>query len=301
MMLSNAATKIAQEAYHNGGTAFVVGGAVRDFLMGKPPKDTDILIEGLYLDDVEFVLSKLTPGVKSVDLVGKAFGVFKVKFHEGSVYNGETLDVAVPRTERSTGTGHRDFEVSISSTLTVEDDLSRRDFTMNAIAFDILSHEIVDPFGGQEDIRGGNIRAVGNPVERFEEDPLRILRAFRFAARYGFVIERDTRAAIKKCAHLLNTVSNDRVGEEFAKVVSGDFAPATMRNMSEWGILSVIIPEWTDSIGFEQNNPHHYATVDGHVLDAFEATCSVTKSVRARIAVLLHDIAKPATYRVREK
>lgn len=272
---------------------FVVGGAVRDTLMGVTPKDNDLLVEGLEPAVLEAALRSIHTVVE-VDMVGAAFGIFKVKFTDG-----EIVDVAMPRTERSTGEGHREFAVVTNPDLTVHDDLSRRDFTMNAIAFDMVSGQLVDPFGGQEDIRGGVIRAVGNAVDRFTDDPLRILRALRFAARFGFAIHRDTRQAMAATKHLIATVAAERVGEEFLKILAGRHSPDVLRFMSERGLLAAIIPEWAASVGFNQNNPHHYATVDIHVLDAYEYVVKAGGSVRARLAVLLHDIAKPSTYRER--
>jgi tRNA nucleotidyltransferase (CCA-adding enzyme) len=179
---------------------YLVGGAVRDYFMARAPQDNDVLVAGCSVDRLAMLLSEL-PTAAEIDFVGKSFGVFKVKF-----VNGEVVDVAAPRTEVSVGAGHRDFEVLAGGMVTVESDAARRDFTMNSIALEVVptgGFIIHDPFGGRMDIDSGIIRAVGNAAERFTEDPLRILRAFRFQARYDFALATETAIAISENKGLL--------------------------------------------------------------------------------------------------
>lgn len=272
---------------------YVVGGAVRDFLMGYPYKDIDLLVEGLTSDRVAEGLRGICA---EVDEVGRSFGVFKAKFTDG-----EVLDTALPRTERSTGAGHKDFAVVTDTSLTVADDLQRRDFTINAIAINVRTGEVVcppsGPPGAMADVNAGILCAVGDPNERFSEDPLRILRGLRFMARYPLLYEYKTWEAMRQNAHLLRTVSPERIGEELMKLLDGRGC-ASVISIAD-SIFCEVIPEWKESVGFEQNNPHHYATVDLHVLDALDYVREAGGSPRARLAVLLHDIAKPATYKER--
>lgn len=193
-----------------GGKIFSVGGAVRDEFLGKESKDLDILITGVPFETLEELLSKYG----KVDAVGKSFGILKFK-PEGST---EDIDIAIPRTERATGEGgHKGFEVSSDHELPIEKDLERRDFTINAIAKDINGN-IVDPYGGQEDLKNKIIRVV-NP-EAFSDDPLRMLRAVQFSSRFGFTIEPNTMKMIQQNASRINEIPPERILTEFDKIIT---------------------------------------------------------------------------------
>jgi tRNA nucleotidyltransferase/poly(A) polymerase len=194
-----------------GGVAYAVGGSVRDGLLGLSAKDNDYLVTGVPVDNLS---AALTAAGFKVDLVGKSFGVIK------ATRNGVTYDIALPRTERSTGSGHRDFEVNADPTLTVEDDLSRRDFTVNAIAIRLSDGAIIDPFHGQEDLKAKVIRAVGKPSDRFTEDPLRMFRAIRFVAKLGFRLDHQIQTAIQELAGLATTLAPERIQEELFRLLS---------------------------------------------------------------------------------
>jgi tRNA nucleotidyltransferase/poly(A) polymerase len=189
---------------------YFVGGAVRDEIMGFDPKDIDFLVTKISLSDLASVLEPLG----KINEVGKSFGIVK------AVIDGEEFDFAIPRTETSTGSGHRDQITNTDPTLSVEDDLARRDFTFNAIAKDVETGEYIDPFNGQQDISDKIINAVGNPDIRFTEDPLRMLRAVQFAVRFGFKFNPKTAASIKKNIGLLNNLSEERFREEFSKAIT---------------------------------------------------------------------------------
>jgi hypothetical protein len=204
--------KIEKEIMRVGGTPYIVGGAVRDELIPGAPasKDIDFLVTGL---PIETIVAALRP-LGKVDTVGKSFGVIIAKI------DGEDFDIAIPRVgEKKVGEKHTDFEVQTDYRAPVEADLGRRDFTINAMAKD-SSGNIIDKFGGQEDIQNRTIRAVGNPLERFEEDSLRMLRAVQFAVRFDFDIEEETANAIKKLKNKLVNVSSERILEEFKKAWS---------------------------------------------------------------------------------
>lgn len=191
-----------------GGKLYSVGGAVRDRLLGKESKDLDILITGIPLDQLESILSKYG----KVDSVGKSFGIIKFNTPQ----TGE-IDIAIPRTERKNDQGgYQGFDVTSDHTLPIEKDLERRDFTINAIAKD-SSGLMIDPYGGQGDIEKKQIKMV-NP-QAFSDDPLRMLRAVQFAARFGFDIEPQTLASIQKNASKINEISPERILIEFDKIV----------------------------------------------------------------------------------
>jgi tRNA nucleotidyltransferase/poly(A) polymerase len=191
-----------------GAETYIVGGAVRDELLPDTPpsKDVDFLVRGLPLEDLIAVLQPLGKVVPAGNIFGTA-----------TVYvDGESFDFALPRKEKSTGPGHKDYSIIADHTATIESDLGRRDFTMNALAKDSEGN-IIDMFGGTQDIQNKVIRAVGDPLNRFKEDPLRILRAVQFAVRFGFGIEPNTAAAMEKYASRLSKVSRERVLRELTK------------------------------------------------------------------------------------
>ncbi len=189
-----------------GGKIYLVGGAVRDEMLGKESKDYDFMITKITLDDLAKRLQQVLPGAK-VNEVGQSFGVVKMS------YGNDEYDFAIPRADVDRQ------NVKTDPNIPVEQDLLRRDFTINAMAKDLETGEIVNAEGqnGQQDLKDGIIRAVGNPQARFQEDPLRMLRALQFASRFGFDIEPHTLQAIKENVDLLTGVSGERFYEEFNK------------------------------------------------------------------------------------
>jgi tRNA nucleotidyltransferase/poly(A) polymerase/predicted GNAT family acetyltransferase len=198
-----------QEVEQLGGKIYSVGGAVRDEFLGKQSKDLDVLITGVPFEELEQLLGKYG----RVDAVGKSFGVLKFK-PKGAT---DDIDIAIPRTETATGEGgHQGFDVKSDHALPIEKDLERRDFTINAIAKDSEGN-IVDPFGGQEDLKNKIIRIV-NP-QAFSDDPLRMLRAVQFASRFGFTIEPQTMQMIKENAQRVKEIAPERILTEFDKII----------------------------------------------------------------------------------
>lgn len=201
--------KITKAIQESGGEVYIVGGAVRDELLGIQSKDVDFLVRFLHYEEIK----------KAIQSLGKVFDqeiggkVSTLK----AVVDDEEFDIAIPRTkEESTGSKHADFKITLDPHAPVEADLSRRDFTFNALAKD-ASGNIVDMFGGVDDLNNRIIRAVGDPFSRFQEDPLRMLRALQFAARFDFFIENETSQAIKDLSHLLLDISSERVFMELEK------------------------------------------------------------------------------------
>jgi len=275
-----------------GGRTHLVGGSLRDRLPrrsgGKPmPKDYDLMVTGLPMDRLQAAMPGAAP------LVGASFPVIKARVGE------DTIDIALPRTERSTGARHRDFEVVGDPNLPIPEDLARRDFTMNAIALCLDDGEMFDPFGGREDIECRWIRAVGDPAMRFREDPLRMLRAARFVAQLGFEIHPDTVEGLRRCAGLLWSVSKERIAEELLRLLAcadARYVGIALRLLRDTGLLAMVCQPFVASFAFVQKNPYHHLTVDEHVFLAVEHAVSRGFPLRARLAVLLHDVGKPWSY-----
>jgi hypothetical protein len=207
-------SKILGAIESNGGEIFAVGGPVRDRMLFTTPKDIDFLVRKMTLEQIAVAIRTLG----SADEVGKSFGVVK-----GTI-DGEVFDFAIPRIrEVKTGVSHTDFTVETDPMASVESDLGRRDFTINAMAVPLRSfladscEGLIDPFGGLEDLKAGILRAVGDPVARFTEDPLRMIRLLQFSARLGFKIEGKTGCALMDMRDMLKSVSGERVLEEFKK------------------------------------------------------------------------------------
>lgn len=192
----------------SGGKIYQVGGAVRDLYLGKQSKDLDIVISGIPADKLQALLGKYG----KVDMVGASFGIIKF-----TPPGGEEIDIAIPRTEKKSGTGYQGFDVDADHTLPIEKDLERRDFTINSIAKDSEGN-IIDPFNGVKDLDAKVIRLT-NP-KAFADDPLRMLRAIQFASRFEFTIDQDTFDMIKKNAHTIEEISKERVLIEFEKIIS---------------------------------------------------------------------------------
>lgn len=261
--------------------AYVVGGAVRDILMGRRPCDYDIAAECFPEE-----LIAAFEDCKCVD-TGIRFGTLAV------FSGGELIEITCCRRE----SGYTDLRRpdSVSFCKSIEEDLARRDFTVNAIAMD-MDGNIKDPFGGREDIENGIIRCVGEPHRRFSEDALRILRALRFSSCLGFEIEEGTREAIGELRCLMASVSGERIFAELKKLLLGDnVLSVLLRYKAE---ICTLIPELSDCVDFDQHNSYHIYTVYDHIAHAV-AECP--KDTDIRLAMLLHDIGKPPLFFIDEK
>ena len=269
----------------DGYEAYIVGGCVRDSLLYKQPNDWDIctsakpqeVIDLLECyDDIEVILTGLKHGTITAHVNGKNYEITTYRI------DGEYSDNRRP-----------DSVIFVDD---IEKDLSRRDFTINAMAYDGGSFlditRIVDPYRGWEDLHEGIIRCVGNPDERFQEDGLRILRALRFASTYGFKIEADTAAAIHRNKKLLNNISAERIQSELCKMLCGKGVLDILLNYKD--IMAVIIPELEPCIGFKQNNPYHIYDVYTHIAHAVANYMGPDVSIK--MGLLLHDIGKPECY-----
>ncbi len=257
--------------------AFAVGGCVRDSLLGRLPNDWDLTTNAR----PEETLS-----------VFSGFRVIETGIKHGTVtvlLDGVPIEITTYRLDGAYADNRHPVSVTFSSH--IEDDLSRRDFTVNAMAYH-ETHGIVDPFGGQQDLSDRLIRCVGDPRTRFSEDGLRILRAIRFASVLGFEIEEQTSAAIHACRRLLDNIARERIREEFSKLLCGRNAVSILRQYSD--VIGQFLPEILPSVGFAQNSKYHCFDVWEHTLQALSKTES--SSLLVRLAILLHDIGKPHRY-----
>lgn len=254
--------------------AYVVGGCVRDSILGREPQDWDITtsarpeqIKRLFPRTID---TGLQHGTVTVMLDREGFEVTTYRI------DGEYEDSRHPR--------------EVIFTPDLAEDLKRRDFTINAMAYN-EKRGLVDIFGGMEDIRAGIIRCVGNPAERFGEDALRILRAIRFSAQLGYEIEQDTREAILQLAPTLKNISAERIQAELVKLLISPH-PDYLREAYELGVTKVFFPEFDVAMETEQNHLHHMYSVGEHTLHSLGG---VRPDKKLRLAMLLHDIGKPAT------
>jgi tRNA nucleotidyltransferase (CCA-adding enzyme) len=270
------------------GKIYAVGGAVRDKYISPvmPDMDRDYLVTGIPLDDLRALLSEFG----KVDLVGKSFGV--MKFLPFKRFDGNAVfDIALPRTEYSTGPGHRDFKVDYDHNLRVEEDLARRDFTINAMAEDLSTGKLVDPLNGRADIKERLIR-ITNP-DSFKDDPLRMLRAIQFAARFEFELENDTLGSLQENAGLITTISPERIQEELNKLLlKAKYPSSGFRLMQRVGLLKKILPELAAAVGVDQPGGYHAHDVFEHSILTVDYA---PRELVIRLAALLHDISKPDT------
>lgn len=255
--------------------AYIVGGSIRDILLGKTPKDYDIATNAIP-DYIEYVFSDM----KTIN-IGKKFGTIIISQVEGDV------EVTTFRKEGCYIDGRRPEWVSFSSNIL--DDLSRRDFTINAMAYNKKTG-IIDPYGGKRDLENKIIRTVGDSEERFKEDYLRILRSVRFSTELDFKIEESTFNAGKKQGKSISKVSSERIADELFKILLCKRPSKGIRILENMGVLNIILPEIIPTIGFEQKNPHHKLDVYNHILCVLD---NVPSKIHLRLAALFHDIGKP--------
>ena len=277
-------------AIESGGyEAYLVGGCVRDMLLGKTPKDWDITtsakpeqVQALFGEDETFYENN--------------FGTVGVKTESGDPAT-EVLEVTPYRTEGAYTDARRPDEVTFSDSL--HDDLKRRDFTVNAIAYRVVTDELVDNYDGLLDLDNKVLKAVGDANTRFSEDALRMMRALRLSAQLDFTIEGETMVAIANNAKLLERVSAERVRDEFNKTVMSD-TPATALGLAEQlQLLEHIVPELREGIGCEQGKKAHKYDVFEHLLRALQHAADKELTLEERLASLFHDIGKPKSKRAK--
>ncbi len=264
--------------------AYLVGGCVRDLILGREPHDWD------------FTTNALPEHIQTI---------FQDSFYENDygtvgVKTGSEdprlaiVEVTPYRTESGYSDRRRPDTVTFGTSL--EDDLARRDFTMNALAYDESKGQLIDLFCGGKDIKDMLVRAVGNPSERFDEDALRMLRAIRLVAELGFGIDGGTAAAIQENAKHLGNVSRERVRDELVRIIGSNEPMMALQMAKQLGVLEYMVPDLMRGIGVEQNQAHTYDVFE-HLLRALQHAADKRYTFDIRLAALFHDISKPETRR----
>ncbi len=282
MYLPNYAVEAIRRMHDKGYRVYPVGGCIRNHIMGLVPDDYDMTTNAAPDEILD---------------VFKDFTTFDAGLKHGTVsvvIDNNVIEITTHRIETSYTDNRHPDEVIFTTDLT--EDLRRRDFTMNAIAYDYANKSYLDPYNGIGDINNKLIRAVGDPVERFKEDGLRILRALRFSSVLGFDIEEQTSYAIHQCKELLYNISSERIYTEFTKLLCGRNVRMVLSDY--YDVISVFIPEILPMVGFDQQNPHHCFDVYEHTLATVE---SVEPDPILRWTMLLHDTGKPETFSRDEK
>ncbi len=254
-------------------SAYLVGGSVRDMFLGYNINDFDITTNALPED-----LKELFP---NAILFGEKFGTIMIK--EGNF----NVEITTLRKDSEYLDSRHPKEVTFINDINI--DLKRRDFTMNAIAYDFNKDQIIDIFDGIKDIKNKVIRSVGNPDDRFKEDALRLIRAVRFSFKLNFDIEEDTFISILKNAKLINNISKERIRDEFLKIIKNENSSVGVDMLRKAGLLEYIIPELIVCVGVKQNK-YHSLDVYNHLLLSMDKA-----DERIKLAALLHDIGKPQT------
>jgi poly(A) polymerase len=278
---SKLARDLAGEFRQRGYELYLVGGAVRDRLLGVSDTDLDFATSALPEQTVE-LLDRLDLG--SPYRVGERFGTIGVRVCE------VTIEITTYRSAERYLPGSRKPIVEFGQSL--GEDLQRRDFTVNAMAEDPLSRAIIDPFGGRADVAARVIRAVGNPADRFGEDPLRLLRAVRFAARLGFTIEVGTWEAMQAGSGSLASISRERIRDEYSRILTASVPSLGLALLRDSGLLAASVPQLLELTRMADHGPRHPLSLWEHTMRALDA---VPAELIVRWAALLHDIAKPET------
>ncbi len=275
---------VAEAFRETGHELYLVGGYVRDRLLGGAHPDIDATTDARPRE----IKRLLGPRADHLWTVGERFGTI------GSKVGGYAVEVTTYRTDQYTQ-GSRHPEVRFGDSL--EEDLARRDFTINAVAADALTGEVLDPFEGRQDLQTGTIRAVGDPLKRMRDDPLRMLRAVRFQTTLStpegpFAMTRDLEEAIRENAHWLESISAERKRDEFEKILISENVASGLRALVRLGLMPYLVPEFMETVDVEQEAEFHHK-------DVFEHTLIVVSSVQTdpilRKAAFFHDIGKPRT------
>ena len=274
----------------NGGfEAYLVGGCVRDLLMNKEPKDWDVTTNA----SPEQII-----GLFPKTVYENKFGTVAVIDEATAQETLRQIEVTPYRVEaKYSDNRHPD---SVKFSLKLEDDLKRRDFTVNAIAYNPSLGQTIDLFDGIKDIKDKTIRTVGNPDERLQEDALRLIRAIRFSAQLGFAVSQETFAAIIRNAKLLKNISQERIRDELNKIIMTSEPMAGIAMLEKTGLLDYIIPELKEGIKVEQKGEHVYDVWE-HLLRALQHSSDKGWPLQIRLSALFHDIGKPKTRRAGAK
>ncbi len=278
-------SRVTNRLKEAGFEAYLVGGCVRDMFMGRTPKDWDV-----------------TTNAKPEEIIPlfpktfyeNEYGTVAIVNEDVSDETLKTIEITPYRLESGYADHRRPDNVKFSQNIL--DDLKRRDFTINAIAYDTETGEVIDAFGGMQDLVNKKIRAVGNPDERFFEDGLRILRAVRLHVELDLDFEEKTKHALLKNKDILGQVSRERIRDEFIRIIMSPSPMIGMSLLKELELLQYVIPELAESFGVEQNQAHAY-DVWTHLLKTLQHSADKKYPLHVRLAALLHDVSKPSTRR----
>jgi tRNA nucleotidyltransferase (CCA-adding enzyme) len=271
---------IMQTLEQSGYSAYICGGAVRDYFIGKIPKDYDVITSATPQQVKEIFFRTIDTGIKH--------GTVTV------IIDGNTVEVTTLRKDGTYKDNRHPEEVMFTDSL--KEDVSRRDFTVNAMAVDLYG-KMYDYYGGLHDLKDKIIKCVGNSDKRYKEDALRMMRAIRFSSVLGFTIEKETLNSITKNAYLIKNISNERIKDELCKILVSDNPDFGIKLLAETNLLQYIIPELYNCVDFDQKNYHHRKDVFEHTLIVIKNT---PKRLIVRLSALLHDIGKPRTFSIKD-
>src|SRR5439155_4296356 len=279
--------------------AYLVGGAVRDELLGLESKDADFVVPGV---DYEGLRAALAPHgkVEDLEVAGRRVGArLYPRDRALRTLAPAGIEFAPPRAERSTGPGRHDFEIVADPNLSIEDDMARRDFTVNAIARRLETGDLVDPFGGQDDLRNRVLRTVRK--RSFAEDPLRLVRGLRLISQLGLEPTEETLRQMREEAGSVRLVSGERVGGglgaeglgELSKLLLGLQPARALRVARDTGVLTALLPEFEPAIGFDQRSKRQHLPLDEHIFAVVQAAADAGASLPVRLGALVHGAGKP--------
>jgi tRNA nucleotidyltransferase (CCA-adding enzyme) len=271
--------------------AYLVGGAVRDEQLGLDSKDADFVVPGVDYDGLRRALEPYGR-VEDLEVAGRQVGA---RLHPSDPELRRLapagIEFAPPRAERSTGPGRHDFEIVADPSLSIEEDMARRDFTVNAIARRLETGELVDPFGGRADLEHRVLRMVR--PNSFAEDPLRLVRGLRLVSQLGLEPHDETLEHLRAESGSIRLVSSERLGDELAKLLQGKEPAKALRLARDTGVLTALLPEFEPTIGYEQNSDRQHLPLDEHIFAVVQATADAGAPLAVRLAALFHDLGKP--------
>ena len=281
--------------------AYLVGGAVRDELLGRESKDADFVVPGVNYAGLHAALEPHGK-VEELEVAGRRVGArLHPRDRQLRALAPAGIEFAPPRVERSTGPGRHDFEIVADAELSIEEDLGRRDFTVNAMARRLETGDVVDPFGGAADLKNGVLRTVR--PRSFAEDPLRLLRGLRLVSQLGLEPDAETLEQMRSEAASVALISGERVGGglgadgmgELSKLLLGAEPARALRLARDTGILVALLPEFEQAIGFEQNSERQHLPLDEHIFAVVQAAADAGAPLAVRLGALFHDLGKPGS------
>jgi tRNA nucleotidyltransferase (CCA-adding enzyme) len=294
-----AAASVSDFVHSLGLDAYLVGGAVRDELLGRPAKDQDFVVPGVGYEELRAAL-RPHGRVEDLEVAGQQVGL-RLYPRDDAVraLAPAGIELAPPRTERSTGPGRHDFEIVASPDVSLEQDMGRRDFTINAIAKRLATGELLDPYGGERDLRARVLRTVS--PQSFREDPLRLVRGLRFVSEHDLDPDEQTLLQMRDEAASVALVSGERVGGgltadgmgELSKLLLGAHPAKALRLARDTGVLGHLLPEYRAAIGHETPSEFQAMPLDEHLFGVVQAAADANARLDVRLAALVHDLGKP--------